>query len=89
MLSLNKLINYADCVLPIENQALINICNQIDKSQGKSPSEKTPEQLISKTDEVIPIKGSKISELGQEKKKEKPYDRMNSIIAHLLSNLTW
>lgn len=34
-------------------------------------------------------KGSKITETGIEKKNEKHFDKMNNIIAHLLSNLTW
>lgn len=89
ILSLNKLIKFADCVLPIENQALMNICEAVDRAQGKSPSEKTGEQLIAKSDQPVPVKGSKITELGEEKKKEKPYDRMNNIVAHLLSSLTW
>jgi tubulin epsilon len=33
-------------------------------------------------------KGSKINEPGIENKKSKPFDKMNTIIAHLLSNLT-
>ena len=30
MLALNKLIEHADCVIPIDNQALINIVETID-----------------------------------------------------------
>ena len=89
ILSLSKLIAHADCVLPVENQALINVCNTIDKSKGKSPSEKTGEELIGKSDDPVTVKGSKLNEIGTAGKAEKPYDRMNNIIAHLLSNLTW
>ena len=34
-------------------------------------------------------KGSKISENGQQEKKQKPFDKMNNIVANLLSNVTW
>lgn len=36
-------------------------------------------------------KGSKITQAGgnDNAKKEKPFDKMNNIIAHLLSNITW
>ena len=39
-------------------------------------------------DSVVKIKGSKLNETGVETKKSKPFDKMNNIIAHLLSNLT-
>ena len=37
MLSLNELYKHADCVLPISNEALLNICKNTDvPSKGKS-----------------------------------------------------
>ena len=69
VLSVNQLINYADCVLPIDNESLIEIVNNV-KSQNKK---------ISKN-----IFGKEIDD----NKKKKPYDEMNSIIAHLMSSLT-
>lgn len=85
MLSLNELIEHSDCVLPIDNQALLNICKTIEnpvkgKSSDKQPNEK---------EETGFVKGSKIIDNGEEKKKEKPFEKMNNIIAHLFSNLTW
>jgi tubulin epsilon len=37
LLSLNELIEHSDCVLPIDNQALLNICKNIENPvKGKS-----------------------------------------------------
>lgn len=57
MLAAAKLVEYADCVLPIENEALIRLVTKKD------------------TDD-------------KEKNKKEAYADMNSMIAHLLSNLT-
>ena len=69
VLSLNHLINYADCVLPVDNESLIEIVNNV-KSQNKTAKN---------------IFGNKND---KNEKNKKPYDEMNSIIAHLLSSLT-
>ena len=73
ILSLNQLINCADCVLPIDNQSLLEICENVEKQSKK----------ISKN-----IFGSNNDNNMKEKEKKKPYDKMNSIISHLLSDLT-
>jgi len=70
VLSLNHLINYADCVLPVDNESLIEIVNNV-KSQNK----KTSKNIFGNKNEI-------------NEKNKKPYDEMNSIIAHLLSSLT-
>ena len=57
MLATAKLVEYADCVLPIENEALIRLVTKKE------------------TDD-------------KEKSKKEAYADMNSMIAHLLSNLT-
>lgn len=76
LFALYELQKNADCVFPIDNEALLKICAQIDNpSKGKIQKEEM-------------TKGSKISEPGVENKKSKPFDKMNTIIAHLLSNLT-
>jgi tubulin epsilon len=64
ILSLNQLINNADCVLPIDNQSLIDICTKVE-SESK-------------------VKKNVIDSINN----KKPYDKMNSIISHLLCNLT-
>ena len=70
VLSLNHLINYADCVLPVDNESLIEIVNNV-KSQNK----KTSKNIFGNKNDI-------------NEKGKKPYDEMNSIIAHLLSSLT-
>lgn len=47
-------------------------------------------EAVSKEDEVKAMmnKGSKLTQAGSEEKKEKPFDKMNNIVAHLLSNIT-
>lgn len=49
MLSLNELIEHADAVLPIENQALFDIVSKVDKQVSRSSSTGTSTvDLISK-----------------------------------------
>lgn len=67
VLSLNQLINHADCVLPIDNQSLLEICANVEKESKKDKN---------------------ILDNAEGEKKKKPYDKMNSIISHLLSDLT-
>lgn len=67
VLSLNQLINHADCVLPIDNQSLLEICENVEKESKKDKN---------------------ILDNVEGEKKKKPYDKMNSIISHLLSDLT-
>jgi len=61
LLSSTKLIEHADCVLPIDNESLA--------------------RLVASTNKGKPVEDSKEA-------KKKAYGDMNSIIAHLLSNLT-
>ena len=62
MLALNELIDHSDCVMPIDNASLFEICNKVEKETKKGK-------------DIIDSK-------------KKPYDQMNSIIAHLLCNFT-
>lgn len=88
MFALYELQKNADCVFPIDNQALLNICNQIENPyKGKVPLKAEPTKIEENKTNIA--KGSKITDPGVEQKKSKPFDKMNTIIAHLLSNLTW
>ena len=71
VLSLNQLINHADCVLPIDNQSLLEICENVEKESKKGKN----------------IIDSNPNGDSKEKKKKRFYE-MNSIISHLLANLT-
>jgi tubulin epsilon len=72
VLAINKLIEHADCVLPIDNQSLMDIASKItatSKGVHKTESEAT-------------------SFGADKSKRSKPFDSMNNIAAHLLLNLT-
>ncbi|CAF0736715.1 unnamed protein product, partial [Didymodactylos carnosus] len=74
VLATQKLIEYADCVLPIDNDSLITIINRIYSSS--STTNKDQQQTL-------------INDGATGKKtKQKPFDEMNNIVANLLLNLT-
>jgi len=87
VLSLNELIEHADCILPIENQALINICSRISTRKDITQSQsrglgKVPRKYGS-TILHKPKKSKKHKE-----EKYKAFDDMNTVAANLLCNLT-
>ena len=61
LLAANELINHSDCVLPIDNQSLIDICSRSQKAK---------------------------KEKSLDKNGKKAFDDMNTIVAHMLANLT-
>ncbi|KAJ3125550.1 Tubulin epsilon chain [Nowakowskiella sp. JEL0407] len=73
ILSLSSLIDSADCVMPIENDALLYIHDRIQKGND---TRKKGSALSDNAD-------GKRSIL-----KHKPFDEMNSIVANLLLNMT-
>ncbi|KXS17780.1 tubulin nucleotide-binding domain-like protein, partial [Gonapodya prolifera JEL478] len=72
VLALSKLTDSADCILPVENQALIDICKKVD--EGKTERQKGTALTDSPVDGML--------------KKAKPFDTMNNIVANLMINLT-
>ena len=72
VLALHQLIEYADCVLPVENQALIDICAKINEG---SKLKARPGTAVST--------GSALSQSSK-----KPFDSMNNIVANMLLSLT-
>ncbi|XP_020392795.1 tubulin epsilon chain isoform X2 [Rhincodon typus] len=77
VLAMKELTEHADCVLPIENQSLIDIVNKINQmaNSGKSAN-------------AIKHQSTLISGQSKVKQQEKPFDAMNNIVANLLLNLT-
>lgn len=71
VLAMHQLTEFADCVLPVENQSLLDICAKINKSQHKS---------------AVKAKTAVTEAAGQEK--QKPWDKMNNIVANMLLHLT-
>mmetsp|Transcript_31380 Transcript_31380/g.55184 ORF Transcript_31380/g.55184 Transcript_31380/m.55184 type:complete len:483 (+) Transcript_31380:66-1514(+) len=85
ILSLDQLISHADCVLPIENQALIDICSRIRSSEERK-NRKGSTSLRSSSHKVeSSLLSSKRKSTGE---RYRAFDDMNTIGAHLLCNLT-
>lgn len=74
MLAMNQLTQHADCVLPVENEALADICAKIDKGKQQQSGRKAVKA------------GSAISDAGG--KRQQPWDAMNNVVAHSLLHLT-
>jgi len=78
MLALNTLIEHADCVLPVDNQALFDLVSKVDQQYAKMKLEKS--DLIKD--------GSTILETANAKKKANHFEKENSIVANVINNLT-
>ena len=78
MLSLSKLIDHADCVLPVDNSQLAEIASASKKSVGKDA------QSVYSIGNPNVVK----SHASQEKKGGEAYDTMNYIVGSMLTHLT-
>ncbi|XP_072041877.1 tubulin epsilon chain-like [Amphiura filiformis] len=90
VLAMHQLTEHADCVMPIENQALHDICHKINQA---FPSDKPGKRVAMATVGKVTTEGSLAagavkSRGGNASAEEKPFDRMNNIVANLLLNLT-
>ncbi|GAB1609133.1 tubulin epsilon chain-like, partial [Argonauta hians] len=83
VLAMHQLTNYADCVLPIENQALVDIVSKIGRAV---PCENSGKRTYSS--KAVPNTGICDSNPKLSKLKQKPFDSMNNIVANLLLNMT-
>ena len=84
MLALNMLIEHADCVLPVDNQALFDIVSRVDAQYAKMKSEG-----LERGSGAGAIQGgSSVLESGNQKKKENHFEKENSIVANVVNNLT-
>jgi len=102
ILSLDKLINNADCVMPIDNQSLLDICSSAEQkfkegekkhfstnnvfdfnAKLKVANKKTTKEIKDDVQVLVPDK-KKIYDVNN----KKPFDKMNSLVAHLLCNVT-
>ncbi|XP_039638545.1 tubulin epsilon chain isoform X2 [Perca fluviatilis] len=77
VLAMRELTEHADCVLPVENQSLVDI---VDKIKNMSHSGK-PGSAIKRDSTIISGQGGLSGA-------EKPFDAMNNIVANLLLNIT-
>jgi tubulin epsilon len=99
---MKQLTDYADCVMPIDNQSLINIVNKVESffSSSNSSSSTGIHKTSLNTKRYDPSKvvhsqlagsGTIISNeqsVSAQKRNEKPFDSMNNIVANMLLNLT-
>ncbi|XP_065886602.1 tubulin epsilon chain-like [Dysidea avara] len=80
VLAMKELTDKADCVLPVENQALLDICEKASKAVQR-PCHSASAAAIKQHSEITSSKGG-VSQ------HSKPFDDMNNIVANLLLNLT-
>ena len=78
VLATQQLVEHADFVFPAENQALLGICAQVEKYKAFSAAGGAGSVT------------SRLAKMGHRSAigREKPFDQMNNIIAHMLANLT-
>lgn len=84
---MHQLTEKADCVLPIENQALIDITNKI---YGALPPSRPGKRVYPTRNNQVKSNSTVTSSEGGATKtsQEKPFDHMNNIVANLLLNMT-
>ena len=98
VLAMKQLTDHADCVIPIDNQSLINIDNRVESvcSQPTGSSNTGSSSFLTSLRKADPSKVvhssstiiSNSNTVSQQKKGEKPFDSMNNIVANMLLNLT-
>ncbi|BFZ11050.1 hypothetical protein BsWGS_14089 [Bradybaena similaris] len=85
VLAMRELTEHAHCVLPIENQALIDIVGKITQA---IPSSKTGKRVYGSS----AMKAESALSAGDggvaKKTDERPFDKMNNLVANLLLNMT-
>ncbi|CAG5127089.1 unnamed protein product, partial [Candidula unifasciata] len=84
VLAMRELTEHAHCVLPIENQALIDIVGKITQA---IPSSKTGKRVYGssvKSDSALSAGDGGVAK----KADERPFDQMNNLVANLLLNMT-
>ena len=86
MLALNVLINSADCILPIDNQALFDIVSRVDQQYEKLKQTKNSFRGEGVTNQIKD--GTSIIEAGNHKKKQNHFEKENSIVANVINNMT-
>ncbi|XP_053382709.1 tubulin epsilon chain-like [Mercenaria mercenaria] len=87
VLAMRELTEKADCVLPIENQALVSLVNKINQA---IPPTKTGKRMYSSVGGDVKAGSAITASDGSVVKpaNEKPFDTMNNIVANLLLNMT-
>ena len=87
ILAINQLIEHSDCVLPIDNQALIDIVNRIEQPT-QAQLVKSNLKNITNINNIHQQKVTLLDINDNKKSKRRAYDNMNIIGSHLLTHLT-
>jgi tubulin epsilon len=94
VLSIHQLIGHADCVLPVDNQSLIEISSRAEFGRANSSSSGAHTGTSgagNSSDQLFNIANSSqhtYKHHGKARVVKKAYDSMNNIAAHMLCNLT-
>lgn len=98
MLATRMLTEYADCVMPLENQALIDMCNLVSKLRSKQRMVRALRMDRSNIGRELLTGGERGYERGSlptsshqgpaRETGERPFDQMNDIAARLMIDLT-
>eukprot|EP01138_Halocafeteria_seosinensis_P013919 gb/GECG01014214.1/.p1 GENE.gb/GECG01014214.1/~~gb/GECG01014214.1/.p1 ORF type:complete len:552 (+),score=56.85 gb/GECG01014214.1/:1-1656(+) len=92
MLSMKELNDAADCVIPVENQALAGICHTVQQRCGTYRSRHGEGRMDSGASNGTPVPRSKRGDphtaVTGTSDHSAGFDDMNNIAAHLISNLT-
>lgn len=88
VLSLGQLISHADCVLPIHNQALIDICAKINKPVPGAKDTSPQSASLIDVSGASTSGGGAMSHAKRKLQKSKAFDEMNMLAAQLLTSLT-
>ncbi|KAJ3331043.1 Tubulin epsilon chain [Blyttiomyces sp. JEL0837] len=82
MLAMNKLVESVDCILPIENDALLRIYDHVNKQSNPASGQRDHGSAL--TDSGLKPFGA----LAKGYRKHHPFEEMNNIVGNLLVNLT-
>ncbi|RNA01755.1 tubulin epsilon chain, partial [Brachionus plicatilis] len=97
VLAMKQLTDFADCVMPLDNQSLVNIVNRIESvcvnthTTGRTNSftnslrNRDPSKVVVDNNSTVISSANSTS---ASKKSEKPFDSINNIVANMLLNLT-
>eukprot|EP00667_Euglena_gracilis_P017931 EG_transcript_18972 len=88
VLATHQLINHADCVLPVDNQSLMEIATRA-AAVGRLPNQPPVQPSAKPADQISNITATNPHRYDKKMAQGgKAYDSMNSVAAHMLTNLT-
>mmetsp|Transcript_5733 Transcript_5733/g.9109 ORF Transcript_5733/g.9109 Transcript_5733/m.9109 type:complete len:229 (+) Transcript_5733:346-1032(+) len=88
MLALDVLIDSADCILPVDNQALFDIVQRVDAQYDKAKASKGAFTRDGSSKDALIKDGTSVVESGNQKKRANQFEKENSIVANVINNMT-